>query len=281
MHWFYIRTENRVYLSSINSSLLFVRPAKNLEPGSPCLFDFFNLLYIMIIYLIIIYINRFERTFSLTKTLKKASSILTLIFSLTLIALLYPKLQNPFHLKILIAHLGWKGILFDLLIVSLQMLFPVVPFALLAGLNTILFGWVGGFMISLTGSLLGSTLGFWLARILGQEWAQPKITKLGSLTKLINERSFFLVFMARLIPILPAAAVNYAAGLSTMSTFSFIGATLIGKIPMIAWESWIGHDFWRISHNPKRFIIALGLGILVFGIISLYWHFTIQKEKKI
>ena len=159
------------------------------------------------------------------------------------------------------------------------MVFPVVPFALLAGINTILFGWAGGYIISLTGSVLGSALGFWLARALGQDWAKPKLEKLGKWADLPESRSFYLVLMARLIPILPAAAVNYAAGLSPMKFRSFVLATLLGKIPIIAWESWIGHDFWRLLEHPRRFIKAALTGLIFFGTASVMWYFSERKLK--
>lgn len=152
------------------------------------------------------------------------------------------------------------------------MLFPVVPFVLIAGVNTLLYGWIGGFFLSLTGSLIGAAIGFWLSRTLGQTWAQPKVAKLGKWGKLIEKNSFSIIFLSRLIPVLPSAAVNYAAGLSLMSFPSFLFATLLGKFPMIIWESWVGHDFWRASNHPGRFLVALAIGGLLFGTVAIYWY---------
>lgn len=211
---------------------------------------------------------------------KKSASFLTLIFSAALILLLYPKLQNPHALQTVILQLGWKGILLDLFVISIQMLFPIIPFALLAGMNIILFGWALGFALSLTGSLLGSTISFGLARSLGQDWAQPKLAKLGKWAKLSEAKNFYLIILARLIPILPAAAVNYAAGISPMKFTSFFWATLLGKLPMIAWESWVGHDFWKLFHHPWRFTLALLIGAIGIGSAWFGWYFLDQQEKK-
>lgn len=156
-------------------------------------------------------------------TPQKKASFLTLILSMILILFLYPKLQHPQDLQNLILQLGWKGIMLDLLVLSVQMLFPFIPFALLAGMNTLLFGWKIGFALSLMGSLLGSMLGFGLSRTLGQEWARPKLAKLGKWAKLSEDKNFYLIVLARLIPVLPAAAVNYAAGLSPIKFSSFFG----------------------------------------------------------
>ena len=215
----------------------------------------------------------------LALTRKKIVSYLTLLLSALIIIFLYPRLQNPEALQSLILQLGWKGILLDLLFISLLMFFPFIPFALIAGINILLFGWIGGFLLSLTGSLMGSSLAFWIARYLGQEWARPHLAKLGKWSKLSDAKNFYLIVLARLIPVLPSAAVNYAAGVSPMEFPLFLGASLLGKFPMIVWESWFGHDFWHLMQHPKRFILALVSGAVIFGSAWLVWQYIDRKEK--
>ena len=209
---------------------------------------------------------------------KKYCSYLTLSVSLIMVILLYPKLQHPTALRDFVTQWGSISIFVDLLLITLLMLFPVIPFVLIAGVNTILYGWIGGSLLSLIGSLLGSSLGFWLARTLGQTWAQPKVAKLGKWGILIEANSFSIVLLSRLIPILPSAAVNYAGGLSLMTYPTFLLASLIGKIPMIAWESWVGHSFWRVSHHPGQLLLALAIGALLFGSVGLYWWYFSAKS---
>ena len=204
---------------------------------------------------------------------------MTLLISLSIVIFLYPKLQHPADLQAFVAQWGLLSIFVDLVIIMILALFPVIPFVLIAGINTLLYGWLGGFILSLTGSLLGATLAFWLARTLGQAWAQPKVKKLGKWGTLLRGNSFTVVFFSRLIPVLPSAAVNYAAGLSLMTFPSFFLATLLGKIPMIVWESWVGHDLWRISHHPGRLLLALAIGALLFGSVGLYWYYSKKFPK--
>ena len=210
---------------------------------------------------------------------KKYFSCLTLLVSFIFVILLYPKLQHPADLQAFVTQWGLLSIFIDLAIVMILALFPVVPFVLMAGINTLLYGWIGGFLLSLSGSLLGASLGFWLARTLGQAWAQPKVAKLGKWGALLRGNSFSVVLLSRLIPVLPSAAVNYAAGLSFMTFPSFLLATLLGKIPMIIWESWVGHDLWRISHHPGRLLLALAIGALLFGSVGIYWYFSKKFPK--
>ena len=206
---------------------------------------------------------------------------MTLLVSLTFIIVLYPKLEHPAAMAAFVKHWGLFGIFIDLFIITILMLFPVVPFVLAAGVNTIIYGWVGGFLLSLGGSLLGASLGFWLARTLGQEWAQPKVAKLGKWGEIIQGNCFSIVLVARLVPFLPSAAVNYAAGLSLMTFPRFLLATLCGKFPMIIWESWVGHDFWRMSHHPGRLLLALLIGGVTFGLVGIYWRFFAKCQSNI
>jgi uncharacterized membrane protein YdjX (TVP38/TMEM64 family) len=144
----------------------------------------------------------------------------------------------------------------------------------------VLFGWTGGFLLSFAGSLIGSSIGFWIGRYLGQEWARPHLAKLGKWGRLSDAKNFYLVVLARLIPILPSAAVNYAAGVSPMNFGLFLGATFLGKLPMIAWESWFGHDFWHLMQHPKRFLFALVSGATIFGIAWLIWLYLERRENE-
>lgn len=190
-------------------------------------------------------------------------ALLSLAVSLSLMLWLYPKVAEPHKLGALVQGLGTTGFLLDLVILALQMLFPLIPFPLLAGINAIVFGWPLGFLISLTGSMLGSSLGFWLARTLAPEKLRIRLAdKLSSRLPLFNE-GFVPVFLARLIPIIPAAAVNYLAGLSNIGFSTFFAASLLGKVPIVAWETALGQNVWQISRYPWRFILTASLGLAV------------------
>ena len=80
---------------------------------------------------------------------KKYFSFITLLISLAIVVFLYPKLQNPAALKAFVSQWGLLSIFIDLVIIMILALFPVIPFVLMAGINTLLYGWVGGFLLSL------------------------------------------------------------------------------------------------------------------------------------
>lgn len=200
----------------------------------------------------------------------KIRAFLTLIVSISLMFWLYPKVSEPNKLEELVRGLGTPGFLLDLVILALQMLFPLIPFPLLAGINAIVFGWPLGFLISLSGSMLGSSLGFWLARTLAPEKFRARLAHKLSLRMTLLNEGFTSVFLARLIPIIPAAAVNYLAGLSSIRFSTFFGASLLGKIPIVAWETALGQNVWQISSHPWRFVLTAFTGLAVLPVYFLY-----------
>ncbi len=208
----------------------------------------------------------------------KIRSLLTLSVSIVLMLWLYPKASQPEGLRELLQTWGTAGVVLDLLILALQMLFPIIPFPLLAGINALAFGWPLGFLFALSGSMLGSSLGFWLARNLAPQrfrtwlpiWFQSQGTTI--------QEGFIPVLLARLVPLIPAAAVNYLAGLSSMRFATFFWASLLGKIPIIAWETTLGQNVWQISSHPWRFLLTLSAGLAVLP-AYLYYQKTRSRKR--
>lgn len=164
---------------------------------------------------------------------------------------------------------GFLAILISGAITALQTFFPFVPFFILAGVNVIVFGPIGGFILTWIAAVIGACLNFFVARYLAHEWAQAKVGNLPFFKKL-NEQAeksgFRMILMARLIPVLPSSAVNLAAGLSAISFSQFAVATLIGKFPMTLLEAIVGHDIFNFQEHKVRFFVVLGLlGLLMWG----------------
>lgn len=206
----------------------------------------------------------------------KISSLLTLIVGITLMVWLYPVASHPGRLKQLLQNWGIAGIILDLLVLSLEMLFPLVPFPLLAGINVLAFGWALGFLLALSGSMLGSSLGFWIARILAAERIRAWLSKRFHSRRSSVLGGFIPIFGARLVPVIPAASVNYLAGLSSIRFSTFFWASLLGKIPVIAWETALGGNIWQISSHPWRFLSILAGGLAIIPV----FHYLFKASYK-
>lgn len=162
---------------------------------------------------------------------------------------------------------GFYGPLVSVLVIVINTLFPITPFILIAGANALVFGLLPGFIISLVGTILGSILGYWGARFIGRDFFLPRLAKYKFIQKLHHEKNAFrLILSLRLIPVFPASVVNYGAGVSPVGFGTFLVGTLIGKIPVVAWETIVGHDALNITKNLTRLAIVLAITAILFVI---------------
>ncbi|MDR7313823.1 VTT domain-containing protein [Brevibacillus nitrificans] len=152
----------------------------------------------------------------------------------------------------------------------------VLPSIFLSGANAIVYGLVGGFFVSLTGEVLGATVAFLLYRYGLQKSKGLKKLEKFSWIQHINGASRFrkglAIVLLRMNPLIPSGVINLGAALTTISFADFLLATLVGKIPSMVFETFVGHDLVYLSENKSRLIISLLAGSLVF---LLFW----KREK--
>jgi uncharacterized membrane protein YdjX (TVP38/TMEM64 family) len=165
-------------------------------------------------------------------------------------------------------YLGQFGLLAPLLlsiILVLQVIVAAIPgHALMVG-GGYVFGFGPAVLISLLATVLGSQVGFLLAR-----WAgRPLIEKLAPVDVLdkwydVSARKGLLFFMfAFMVPIFPADVLNYVAGLSSLSARRFFVANLVGRLPGVLLMTAIGAYGFQLSLNVWLVIAAAGLLLAV------------------
>lgn len=91
------------------------------------------------------------------------------------------------------------------------------------------FGALGGTLLCLSGCTTGATLSMLAAR----HWLQPFLSRrygrqLADFDARIAANGHAWLFSLRLLPVLPFAVVNVAAGLSGMKTWTFVWISLVG-----------------------------------------------------
>ncbi|RKD24725.1 hypothetical protein BEP19_09575 [Ammoniphilus oxalaticus] len=169
--------------------------------------------------------------------------------------------------------LGPWAFLFGSGLIVVQTFAPIVPFLVLVGANVFVFGLWGGFLLSWIGAVCGAILMFIVARTVGRNWAQQKLSEARHWQKLdhiLDRNGFKTVFALRLVPIIPAVVVNLAAGLSTVRTRMYILATALGKIPLVFAQCFIGHDLLHFSNHKSRLMyVAVGC-VLIFAVALAY-----------
>ncbi|WP_017547472.1 TVP38/TMEM64 family protein [Salinicoccus carnicancri] len=138
---------------------------------------------------------------------------------------------EPEVLRNMIQSYGWAGWLVFIGITALIAITPIpvtIP-TLVAGS---LYGIIAGSLFSFTGVLIGSWLGYWLARLTGQELTFKLLGRHGStVKKYLSNAGFLAMCTARLMPGLPYWPINYGAGALGINQYTFLSATFIASIP--------------------------------------------------
>jgi len=140
--------------------------------------------------------------------------------------------------------------------IGLMVLHSFVPFPadFLALANGMLYGPVWGIAITWTGAMLGAFAAFGLARWLGRPFVARMVARRDwqVLDDWAARQGAGMVLIARFIPVIAFNLINYAAGLTRMSWWTFAWTTGIGILPMtalmvimgdnidtLAWEWWL------------------------------------------
>ncbi|MGG1659805.1 TVP38/TMEM64 family protein [Brevibacillus sp. NRS-1366] len=167
---------------------------------------------------------------------------------------------------------GMLGIIGSILLNIVISVAGVLPSIFLSGANAVVFGLYGGFLLSLTGEVIGAAVAFQLYRYGIRK--NKKLKKMESFQWVhrINDTSRFrkglAIVLLRLNPFIPSGVINLGAAITTLSFGDFLLATLIGKIPSMVFETFVGHDLIYFGENKLRLIISLLIGVLV---LILFW----------
>ncbi len=161
-----------------------------------------------------------------------------------------------------------SGALAPLLFIAVQII-QVVVFVIPGEVAQIaggyLFGVLLGTLLSVTGILIGSTIAFFLARLLGVPFVHALFPaeRIQRIEKLLATRGsravFFLLF---LIPGIPKDILCYAAGLTPIGFPFFILASFAGRLPGILGSALIGD-----AAAGKRWLLV---GLVSGGAVLLF-----------
>lgn len=144
---------------------------------------------------------------------------------------------------------------------------PNGPFAIVAGL---VWGTWLGTVYALLGQLLGATLGFYGARLLGRRFMPRLIGK--SASDRVDQMSLTMgpqvVFWTRMAPFIPIDFTALASGLTAMPYRIYIAAFMLGSIIPTILIVWLGDS---LTQSWTARIVSLVVVCLVMGIISVYY----------
>jgi uncharacterized membrane protein YdjX (TVP38/TMEM64 family) len=130
-----------------------------------------------------------------------------------------------------------------------------------------LFGPFRGTVYAIALATVSALVPFSLARRMGRDWVESKLRgkKLGQVYQQTGgSNGFVFIMMMRLVPVLPWEMQNYAAGLTDVSVPTFVGSTMLGIIPGVFLNAFLGASVTDLSSWQFRTALALyGAMILI------------------
>lgn len=111
---------------------------------------------------------------------------------------------------------------------------PAMPIPVIAGIIGANFPFWLALLINVGGTVTGCVGMFFVCRYYLRRWSRKQMLRYKASTgflALLDRNPFLAVLIARLIPIMPSAAVNAVAGMTTMPLAIFALATVLGKLP--------------------------------------------------
>ena len=148
---------------------------------------------------------------------------------------------------------------------------PRTAFTLAAGL---LFGPVLGVAIAVAASTSSAVLAMLFVRTVG--WRLDRLIRHRAVHRVderLRQRGWMAVLSLRLIPVMPFAAINYAAGASAVRIVPYTLATLAGLLPGTTAVVSLG-DALAGHPSPLLYLVSACTGALgLTGLIHEYRHY--------
>lgn len=171
----------------------------------------------------------------------------------------------------------WAPVVSFLLMI-LQSVIAPLPAFIITFANAGLFGWIKGAILSWSSAMAGAVLCYVIAKVLGRNVVEKLTSKtaLEKVDEFFEKYGKYAVLIARLLPFISFDIVSYAAGLTSMSFWSFFVATGIGQLPATIVYSYIGG---MLTGTVKTFVTGLLILFAVSALIVLFKKMWTDKKK--
>jgi len=181
---------------------------------------------------------------------------------------LWQSFKSPQDVRDFIDIYHGKSFLIMLAAQIVQIVIAVLPGQAVEFATGFMFPFWEGLIIMVLGSLIGSAICYWLARILGANminflFGEGKVGKV--LQKIESKKGYLGIFIIYLIPGVPKDVLNYVAGLTDMEFLPFLIMSNAARIPAVSVTLLVGtHTF-----NGEWTLVAILIGaVLVLCLVG-------------
>ncbi len=150
------------------------------------------------------------------------------------------------------------------LILSAVRPFVFTPLLFVAVIGGKAFGPIGGTIMTSLGSTLSCLAVFGLTKLLGKRLAKPWLrSNLPATFKFIRSQDYKLVFLARLIPIVPFDLLSFAFGALDFRMRSVVIASFLGSLPEAYLFAKLVDPTETLLSSTLRSLLVFGVGVTV------------------
>ncbi|SDS31683.1 Uncharacterized membrane protein YdjX, TVP38/TMEM64 family, SNARE-associated domain [Gillisia sp. Hel1_33_143] len=171
---------------------------------------------------------------------------------------------------------GWFGPLMLVVSMVAQMFLIIIPSVALMVVSILAYGPIWGSLIVLLAIFTASSIGYWIGRYFGPMIVERLIGHKSEkkIASFLDDYGFWAIIVTRINPFLSNDAISFVAGILKMGYWKFIGATIVGIIPLTIFIAIIGKS-----------TATLESGLLWGSIVSLvifggyvYWDKKIRDK---
>lgn len=177
--------------------------------------------------------------------------------------------------------MGFKGVIFILLLQILQIVVAVIPGQPMEIVSGMLYGPIGGIFVCLVGIFIGTAIVFYLVRKLGTDFMQlffspEKIDSIKNSKIFKNSAKFeFIMLIIFVIPMMPKDIFIYLGGISPVRPKRFLAIATLARIPGLFLTVYMGN---RISNGNFSMVVVLIAIILIIAAIG-YFIYSRAEQK--
>lgn len=167
-----------------------------------------------------------------------------------------------------VGQFGFGGPLVIIAAMTLQMFLLVIPTPLLMIVSVLAYGPFWGALLILIAVFVASSAGYFIGAYFGPPLVEKIIGEKSEkkIASFIDDYGFWTVIVTRISPFLSNDAISLIAGTLRMGYWRFIGATIIGILPLAILIAYLGKDINRLKSG-----LIWGSIISVILFIAFVW----------
>lgn len=175
------------------------------------------------------------------------------------------------QLPVLLSRYKRQAVFILIALQILQVIICIIPGQPIQFAASYMFGIAKGYLISITGAVIGAFIAFYISRFLGKDavctlFGREKIEDYRR--KLNSGRGLMAVLLIYLIPGIPKDLTAYAAGISDMRIRPFLLVSTIGRSPAMLGSLLIGHFFSRGNYRAVAVLAVITVILLIIFFIK-------------